>query len=284
MLKTILIISSVIFSLSLNAQDFDAVEIETIDIGDGIYMLVGMGGNIGVSVGEDGVFVIDTQFAPLSEKILNAIAKISDQPVSYIVNTHWHGDHTGGNAGVSAGNALIMAHENVRIRMTAAESEASALPVITFNDTSTYHINGHEIHATHPQPAHTDGDAYIYFSDIDILHTGDLLFNGIYPFIDLNSGGSVSGYIKAQEQMLEIIGPDTRIIPGHGPLATREDMENTVAMLKDIHARISGLVEQGNTLEQIQAENPLADYNETYNWNVITSERMTEIIYNDVAH
>lgn len=270
-------------SSSAAAQmDFSQIEIKTTDLGDGIYMLEGAGGNIGVSVGEDGVFVIDDQFAPLTPKILAAIAAITDQPVDWVINTHWHGDHTGGNEQLGEAGALIVAHDNVRVRMSAPgprQSPEAALPVLTFSDTTTFYYNGNEIHAYHPVNAHTDGDAVIHFRNLNIVHAGDVLFNGVFPFIDAGSGGSVDGYIAALEDLVAMADEDTRFIAGHGPIAKRADIETKIAMLKDARARLLALIAEGKTLEEAVAAKPLADYAEDWNWGFINEDRMTELLY-----
>lgn len=269
-------------ALSARAQDFDAVDIKTTDLGDGIYMLEGMGGNIGVSVGDDGVFVIDDQFAPLADKILAAIAEITDKPVRFVINTHWHGDHTGANAQMAAAGGIVVAHSNVRKRM-AAEGERQAapeaLPVVTFSESVVFHFNGHTIKVMHPGRAHTDGDALVFFKNINTVHAGDLLFNGRYPYIDVDSGGSVDGYIAALEKLHSWVDDDTRIISGHGPAATREDIVAKIAMLKTARDRMNTLIGNGKTLEEIQAAAPLSDFDGKWAWNFIDGSRFTELLY-----
>ena len=184
--------------------DLDALAFTTTDLGRGIYMLQGFGGNIGVSIGDDGVFVIDDDIVPLAPKVVAAIGSLTDRPVDFLINTHWHGDHTGGNQALAASGAVIVAHDNVRVRMAAngpKQSPDEALPVITFSDNVTFHFNGLEILASHPANAHTDGDSVIQFIGLDIVHAGDIMFNGFFPFIDLDSGGSIDGYITALEAL-----------------------------------------------------------------------------------
>ncbi len=262
--------------------DFDAVEIKTTDLGDGIYMLEGLGGNIGVSVGDDGVFVIDDQFAPLADKILAAIAQISDQPVSFVVNTHWHGDHTGANAEMSAAGGVVVAHHNVRKRMAAEgerQSPPEALPVVTFGKSVVFHFNGHTIEAVHPGRAHTDGDAIVFFKEINVIHAGDLLFNGLYPYIDVDSGGSVDGYIATLEWLHDAADEESRIISGHGPAASKQDVAAKIAMLRDARTRMIALIEEGKSLDEIKAADPLAQYHADWAWPFIDGARFTELLH-----
>ena len=263
-------------------QDMSQIEIKTTDLGNGIYMLEGRGGNIGVSVGEDGVFVIDDQFAPLVPKIKAAIAAITDKPVDYVINTHWHGDHTGGNEAFGKTGSAIVAHDNVRVRMIGAGhggESGKGLPVITFSDTTTFHYNGNEIHAFHPVNAHTDGDAIIHFRNLNLIHAGDILFNGRFPYIDKTSGGSVKGFIKALKKIVELSDDETVIIAGHGPVASRDDVIAHIKMLKDVKKRIGGMMEAGKSLEEIQAANPLADLADDWGWGFIDAERFTGLMY-----
>lgn len=253
------------------AQEMDDVEIETIAVADGVYMLVGRGGNIGVSVGEDGVFLIDDQFAPLTEQILAAIAEITDEPVRFVFNTHWHGDHTGGNENMGEAGALIVAHDNVRERMstdqvlqrigrepsTTPASPEGALPVVTFSEDVSFHINGGELHAFHVSHAHTDGDAIVHFQDANVVHMGDTFFRDRFPFIDTASGGSIDGLIAAVGEALAVMDADTRVIPGHGDLSTREDLRAYADALKDMRTAVSDLMARGMSLEEIQAERPV---------------------------
>ena len=235
-----IIIITLITAVS-NAQGrFDDVQITVEKVTDHIYMLQGAGGNIGISTGKDGVFMIDDQFAPLSEKITAAIKTISDQPVSFLVNTHFHGDHTGGNANFEATGAMIVAHDNVRKRLAADPKTADAgLPVITFSEDATFYQNGDDVFLTHVHHAHTDGDALVYFAQSNVLHTGDTFFNGNFPFIDTNRGGSIQGDIDAAKKGLMLINEDTKIIPGHGKLATKADYQKYHDMLENVHTAVA---------------------------------------------
>lgn len=258
----------------------------------GIHMLQGQGGfaggNLGLLTGSDGVVLIDDGLEPLSEMTLAAVSDVSDRPVDFVINTHLHGDHVGGNAAFVDAGATVIGHDNVRRRMAdqaAADSagggasSAASLPQITFDKAMTFHLNGHEAFVFHVASAHTDGDSVIFFRDADVIHTGDVMFNGMFPFIDLDSGGSLDGYLAAQKDILSLAGAKTRIIPGHGPLASKADLQAAHDMLRDARDRIKKLVDGGRTLDQILAANPLASYHDKWNWEFITTERMTRTIH-----
>lgn len=265
---------------------FDNVEIKTTKLSDHVYMLVGAGGNIGVSVGEDGVFVIDDQFAPLSDKILAEIKTLSDKPLNFLVNTHWHGDHTGGNENMAKAGATIIAHDNVKARLLNPRRDGSnnpkeALPVITFNDKLNITINGEPVALFHVANAHTDGDALLYFTGSNVLHTGDTYFKGRYPFIDLNSGGSVKGYIEAAKRGLMVIDDSTKIIPGHGSESNKEEYQSFLKMLEALEANISKAIAEGKTEDEVKADTSLTKtYDDLgYGSGFINSERIRLTFY-----
>ena len=272
----------------------DDVEITATELTPSIHMLEGRGGNMAVCVGEDGVFLIDDQFAPLTEKIKAAIAKIHDGEVRFVINTHWHGDHTGGNENFGEGGSLVVAHDNVRARMavenigklsgrTTPPSPEGALPVVTFNDEITFHLNGETIHVFHVRNAHTDGDAIIHFVDANVIHMGDVLFNGVYPFIDVDSGGTIDGVIAAVDAVLELSDDATQIIAGHGPMADGEALRAYRAMLLDVRTRIASLIDEGKDLDAVIAAQPTAAYDETWTWGFIDGERLTTLVFSDLA-
>lgn len=252
-------------------QGFDDVEIVTQQLTDGVYMLVGRGGNIGVSVGDDGVFVIDDQFAPLTDKILAAIAAITSESVRFVFNTHWHGDHTGGNENMGRAGALIVAHDNVYERMSTEQvlerigrpastepaSPAGALPVVTFTDEVTFHINGDVLHAFHVENAHTDGDAIVHFVGANVVHMGDTFFRDRFPFIDTATGGSIDGIIDAAGAALAIMDAETQVIPGHGALSNREDLREYRDALRTMRNAVAAMMDRGMSLDQIQAARPI---------------------------
>lgn len=275
------------FGLLFYAQNFDDITIETIKVSDNVYMLTGYGGNIGISVGDDGVFVIDDQFATLTPKILEAIKKISNKPIQFLVNTHWHGDHTGGNENFNKLGATIIAHDNVRKRLAETPKRdktmrpKEALPVITFNDKLSVHINGEKVKIFHVHDAHTDGDALLYFTKNNVLHTGDLYFNGMYPYIDLGSGGSVNGYIKAVKQTLKLINDETKIIPGHGKLSNKTEYQAFLTMLETLKANVLAEIANGKTEDEVVANNSITKTYDFlgYSWSFISSEKIRRAFY-----
>ena len=285
---------SVLWAMPLTAQrDWYAVEIRTIPLGGGVYMLMGSGGNIGLSVGEDGAFVVDDQFAPLTEKIKAAIAALTDQPVKWVLNTHWHGDHTGGNENFGGDGALIVAHDNVYKRLNPAEfaqlvgrsqqALEAALPVVTFDESMTFHWNGEDIHAFHVEHAHTDGDVIIHYRGSDIYHMGDTFFRGRYPFIDVDSGGNVDGVIAAADLVLRMSGSSTRLIPGHGYLATREDLRDYREMLSTVRSRVAQFVRDGKTQEEAVAARPTADLDAAWGATQESAEGFVTLVYRSLT-
>ena len=274
-------------------QDMSDVEVETHLVSEGVWMLVGRGGNIGVSAGEDGIFLIDDQYAPLTEKIRAAVAKINDRPIRFVLNTHWHGDHTGGNENLGKAGALLVAHENVRERMsveqfmerfdrTVPASPKAALPVVTYTDAVTFHLNGDEIHAFHVAPAHTDGDSVVHFREANVLHMGDVFFHGMYPFIDLGSGGSARGVLDAVNRALELADAETKVIPGHGPLADRAALTAYRDMLADVIGKVEALAAEGKSLEEVQAAKPSAAHDEGRAGGFIAPDDFVAAIYESV--
>ena len=270
-------------------QDFSRVEIKAARITETTYMLTGAGGNIGLSVGADAVFVIDDQFAPLTPKITAAIAQITPKPVKFVLNTHWHFDHTGGNENLGKAGAVIVAHHNVRKRMSTEQlidflqmkmkpDPKDALPVVTFSTDLSFHINGEEVRAIHMPAAHTDGDSAVHFTGSDVFHMGDIYFNGFYPFIDAESGGSADGVVAACDRVLAIATDKTRIIPGHGPLSNPAELKAYRDMVATVSGRVKALVAQGKGLEEIKAARVSADYDEKWGKGFIKPERFAEML------
>ena len=273
--------------------NYDTVQIRTVKAGDGVYMLMGVGGNIGVSAGADGVIMVDDQYAPLSDKIKAAVAALGG-PIRFLINTHWHWDHNGGNENFARSGVVTVAHENVRHRMSVEQfvtafnrhvpaAPSGALPLVTFTDSVNFYLNGDSIHAFHVPPAHTDGDAIIWFRRANVVHMGDLFFNGRYPFVDLSSGGSVEGMVAAVDRVLALADGNTKVIPGHGPLADRAALRSYRDMLATARDRIKRAVAAGQTLEQVQAAKPTAEFDAVWGKGTITPTLFVEIIYTDLS-
>ena len=246
------------------------VKIRATEVAPGIHMLEGQGGNLGLLSGAQGAFLIDDQYAPLTDAILESVGEITDQPVKFVLNTHWHGDHTGGNENLGRRGAIIVAHENVRKRLsseqfmeafdrTSPPAPEAARPVITFTRDLTFHWNGEEVHVFHVGNAHTDGDAVVHFKRANVIHMGDTFFNGFYPFIDAGSGGVIDGMIVAADLVLEKSDEETKIIPGHGPLSNRAELRAFRDMLDTVRTRVDGLLDQGLSREEIIAAHPTKD-------------------------
>lgn len=249
-------------------RDFSAVEVKAAKVAGSVYMLTGAGGNIGVSAGDDGLVVIDDQYAPLAPKIEAALKTIVDKPIRFILNTHYHGDHTGGNEYFGK-SAPIVAHENVRRRLAAGTSArgrttppapAGALPVLTFNDSVTIHLNGEDVRAIHTPHGHTDGDSVIWFTKSNVVHMGDQFFNGTFPFVDTENGGSVEGLIANVKKVLETVPKEVKVIPGHGPLSDTEGLRKYLDVLEKTRAAVRSALAAGKTVEQIKAEKVLAEW------------------------
>ena len=287
------IFAGLVAPVQSRAQSFADVTVRAIQLSDGIYMLTGRGGNIGLSVGADGAYLIDDQFAPLTEKILAAVAAITDQPIRFVINTHWHQDHTGGNENLGNRGAVILAHDHVRRRLLArnfpdqSDSFVSSpsLPVITFNDVVTLHLNGESVRIFKVPAAHTDGDVIVHFTGSNVIHMGDLFFNGLYTFFDRSSGGSFDGMIAALSIGLELADEETRIIPGHGPLATRRDLEAHRDRMVEIRARTLAAIEAGTSVKDFIAAEPTADLAAAYDgtYQVMKPEKFLEIVYQDLS-
>ena len=274
--------------------DFDGAVVAAQPVADGLHMLTGLGGNLALSSGPDGALLVDDQYAPMTEKILAAVRAVTPEPVRFVLNTHWHLDHTGGNENFGRAGSVIVAHENVRRRMSTGQvmkllqreippAPPEALPVVTFTESVTLHWNGQRIDVVHVANAHTDGDAVVWFREADVLHAGDLFFNGFYPFIDAESGGSVEGVIAAAGALLEEAGPATKIIPGHGPLADRAALEAYRAMLVTVRDRVRDALARGQDADALVAEAPLADLEEKWGGGFLGSEPFLRIVYDDLS-
>ena len=276
------------------AQDFENARIETVQVAERLHMLRGVGGNLALASGPDGALLVDDQYAPMHEKILAAVREVTAEPVRFVVNTHWHGDHTGGNELLGRTGAVIVAHENVRRRMSAGQfmevfgrnvppAPHGALPVVTFADGVTFHWNGEEIVVRHVARAHTDGDAVVWFRKADAVHAGDLFFHGTFPFIDVQSGGSIAGMIAGVEGLLAEVGPATKIIPGHGQLADRAGLEAFRKLLATTQRRVRDAIGRGLTADALVAEAPLAEFEEHWGGGFLSAEQFLRIVHADLS-
>jgi cyclase len=288
---------SALLSSSVFAQmgDPTKVTLKTTKVAGGISMIEGAdgfaGGNVAASVGDDGLFIVDDELKPLTPKLQTALAALTKKPVRFVINTHWHGDHTGGNGGLAAAGAIIVAQDNVRKRlsvdqvlnmfgnkMSIAATPPAALPVITFGDDVTLYLNGDEVHVIHLPPSHTDGDAIVHFKKANVIHAGDT-FTGSYPIVDTDSGGVYEGFIAAADRLLTLADDNTKIIPGHGPVMGRADLIVWRDMLIQVRDRIGKLVAQHKTLDQIKAAKPTADFDARWGQGFIKAEMLVESVY-----
>ena len=278
----------------MSAQGMDTVQIRTQRVADGIYVLYGRGGNIGLAVGADAVFVVDDQYAPLTPKILAAIRAVTDQPVRFVLNTHWHFDHTGGNEAMGKAGALVLAHENVRRRMSAPQfieflrrdmpaAAPGALPVVTFSERIAFHINGDEMRIVHVPAAHTDGDAIVFFTRANVVHMGDVFVTYGYPFVDGSSGGSLSGVIAAADLVLAQIDDRTVVIPGHGEPTDRAALRAFRDMLSTVRDRVRERVRRGETLDQILAAKPTADLDARWSGSFVKGDDIVRFAWTDLG-
>ncbi len=276
------------FAQSDNGQK---THLKLIKVNNKIYVLQGNGGNIGLSFGNDGVFMIDDKFAEDIEQIQEEIKKVSDKPVRFLVNTHFHGDHTGGNAAMAKTGAIIFSQENVRTRLqgiTRRETKKipeEALPLVTFSEDLTFHFNGEKIYVFHVHNAHTDGDSMVYFTDSNVLHTGDVFFNGKYPFIDIENGGSLKGSIEGLEKVLLLINEDTKIIPGHGNVGTYKDVQKSVDMLAFVYKRVYANYINKKTEDEVAKMTDITNEYDAdgYGTGFIGTEAFLRMIYKSVA-
>jgi glyoxylase-like metal-dependent hydrolase (beta-lactamase superfamily II) len=278
-------------SLTTSAAAEEEVVIKTIPVKDGVFMLVGQGGNIGLFIGEDGTFLIDDQFAPLTPKHLEAIRAAGGEVPKFLINTHYHGDHTGGNENLGKAGTLIFSHDQVRERLTVETvikafnmvtppRPKAALPVVTFSNDITFHLNGDTLRAFHVPRAHTDGDSVIHFKGANVIHSGDVFFNGFYPFIDVDHGGTVKGMIQAADAVLALADGETKIIPGHGPLGDKAQLKAYREMLVTAYDRLSGLKAKGMSVENAVAAKPLGDLEERWGGGPFPGDKWVGLVYN----
>jgi glyoxylase-like metal-dependent hydrolase (beta-lactamase superfamily II) len=275
-------------SRAVGQVDFEAIELETVDLGSGLYVLMGgpAQGNILASIGPDGIFLVDSMYAPMHGQIVAALTRLSDQPIRYVVNTHQHGDHTAGNEAMAQLGATIISHENMRQRLEGADNPVSAgtLPELTYSDDMTLHFNGDEIYIYNPGPAHTDGDSIIFFRNANVMHVGDVPSSLRYPNIGINDGGTVDGMMAAARQIMEIANADTRIIPGHlGPVVGFSEIEPQLTMFDVVGGRILNAILAGQSLEEVVDSKPTLDFDPPRLAGAITPDRFVTLVYTDLA-
>jgi cyclase len=292
-MRALLLVAVLFASIDSTSAQEKVVEFTTFQLSDTVYMLKGRGGNVGVSTGEDGLYIIDDQIRPVTAQLLQAIRKISDKPIRFVINTHYHADHTGGNETIGAAGAVIIAHDNIRKRMTTEQVSIfmnnttppypkGALPVVTFNDRMSLHLNGETATAYYVANGHTDGDSIIHFPASNVIHMGDMYFNGLYPYVDLDAGGSMQGMVAAADLALSMADESTRIIPGHGPLAVTEDLKGYRDFLIKAGANVQELIDQSMNLQQIIAAEPTKEWDETLGKTWITPAQFVTFIYNSL--
>ena len=290
MIGKIIAVVCILITAVTPAVHSSEVEITAVPVAEQIYMLAGEGGNIGLFIGEDGTFLIDDQFAPLTDKIVAAIKSVGGDFPKFLINTHYHGDHTGGNENLGKGGTIIFSHDNVRERLSTGsfivafdmKREAiprEGLPVVTFSEDISFHLNGESLSAIHVPHAHTDGDSFIYFKKANVIHAGDIFFNGFYPFIDVTHGGSLKGMIKAADKILSLADDKTKIIPGHGPMGDKAQLAGYRQMLRTAYERLRKLKAEGKTAQEAVAAKPLADLEGTWGDGIFNGDRWIEIIY-----
>jgi cyclase len=278
-------ITALLLCALISAAQAQDIEFKSTEVAKGVFLLDAVegfgGGNVVLLTGDEYIVLVDDAMGPTVAALLEAASAVAGRPVDFVINTHVHGDHVGGNQYVAENGALIFAQDNIRKRMQGnpdLDTGPGALPVITFSDAVTFHVNGQAAHVFHVEKAHTDGDGALLLKDRNVIIAGDVFFHKLFPYIDIDNGGTLDGFIAGQQRLLSLADDTTKIVPGHGPLAGKADLEEDLAMLLDARERVKALIDKGIDAETIVAANPLADYHDQYNWSFITTERMTRTL------
>ncbi len=283
--ETLLLLAATILPVcNAIAQEFDDIEVSVHPVAGNVSYIEGRGGNIGLFVGDDGVFLVDDQFAPLTDKIVAAVRSVSPEPIRFLINTHMHPDHTGGNENFGNMGTLIFGHDNVRSQMAIAGYEQEP-PLVTFSEDVTFHINGESVHVFKTPDAHTNGDSYIKFTGSNVVHVGDVYRTTSYPYIDTNNGGSFLGTIKAYDLLVEVCDADTKVLPGHGVVSNVDEVKAVRDMMQVIRDRVKARIAAGDSLEQIQAAGLTAEYDQRWDSGrrIGSAAELLRAAYQDIA-
>lgn len=278
--------AALVLSSAQAQRDFSSVEVTSEEIRPGLHVLYGAGGNLGLHFGDEAVFLVDDQFAPLTDKIAAKVDALAGREVDFVLNTHYHGDHTGGNENFGKAGALIIGHDNVRVRVLEDNNAPENAPVVTFSETQTLHINGETVKAIHVEHGHTDGDSIVHFKEANVIHGGDLLFEvsmGSFPYIDLDGGGSINGAIEGVGVILALSDEDTVIIPGHGKLMDRTGVEDYRAMLMDVRERVQAMIDDGLTRGQVIRARPAKAYAKGRQNGFIKEDRFVGFVFDSLT-
>ncbi len=284
----------VVAAATVFAQERPRPQFRSEPLADGLHFAQLAGGNMLVSIGEDGVLLVDSDYGQIVDTLTDGIRELSDKPIRFVINTHWHFDHVGGNKALAKAGATIIAHENVRMRMSSEQflegigrkvppAPAAGLPTLTYTDRMALHVNGQEVRLIHISDAHTDGDTFVYLPKANVLHVGDTMFNGMYPYIDTRAGGRITGMINAMDRALELANDDTKIIPGHGPLADVNAVRQFRAMLVGVRDCVQALIKQGKSRDEVITAKPTQDFDDDFSQGALAPDQFAGVVYDGLT-